>query len=149
MNGVPVWVVALMLALASTAPRAEIHKCRQGARLIYQEAPCPAGSQALPPPPSAPRPSAYAAEEARQRASNDIAAAEALRQRDHKEDEARRKQEDIEAKQAARKLERECAAARDRGDRGDRAKTGKKTGKLGQDSRIKDRRDAPPDCGTP
>lgn len=134
-----------LLVLASAAPRAEIHKCRQGERLIYQEAPCPAGSLALPPPLPVPRPSAYAVEEARQRASDDIAAAEALRLRELKDAEARQRLAAAEAREAARQRERACAAARDRGER---AQSKEKTEKRGQVSRKKDRRDEPPDCGT-
>ena len=48
--------VLLVLSLASSAAHAEIHKCRQGDRVIYQENPCPGGSLSLAPPERAARP---------------------------------------------------------------------------------------------
>lgn len=128
------------LALASTPVGAEIHKCRQGARLIYQEAPCPADSLSLPPPPIAPQPSAYAAEEARIRARDDIAAAAALKQRERKEAETRDRQAEAEARQWAN----DCDRLRDRIERA-QAKT--KPGKHPKTSLKKDRRAFQETCG--
>ena len=76
--------VLLVLSLASSAAHGEIHKCRQGERVIYQENPCPSGSQSLAAPAVQPQPSAFEVEEARVRAKNDLAAAEALRKREEK-----------------------------------------------------------------
>ena len=70
--------------LASPAAQAAVYKCRQGERVIYQELPCPATTQAMPTPEALPEPSAFEVERARQRAKTDIAAADALRQRDAK-----------------------------------------------------------------
>ena len=72
----------LALILVSATADAEIHKCRQGERMVYQELPCPAGSLSLAPPEVPPPPSAYEVEAARVRARNDIAEAEALRKRE-------------------------------------------------------------------
>lgn len=81
----------LALALASAAAHAEIHKCRQGERVIYQEQPCPGGSQPLAPPEAPPTPSAFSVEEARVRARKDLAEAEALRKREEKAAKAQEK----------------------------------------------------------
>ena len=90
-------ILSTAFALAIAPAHAEIHKCHQGERVIYQEAPCPEASQSLTPP-SPPAPlNAHEVEAARTRAGRDIAAAEALRKR-----------EDI----AARALEKKRAAAR-------------------------------------
>ena len=72
----------LILALASAPAGAEIYKCRQGERVVYQETPCPTGSLPLTPPEPAPAPNAFAVEQARLRAKNDIAQAKAIRQRE-------------------------------------------------------------------
>jgi len=74
----------LALALASSSAHAEIHKCRQGERIVYQSQPCPTGSQSLTLSEALPPPSAYTVEEARTRAKNDIAKAEALWKREEK-----------------------------------------------------------------
>lgn len=95
--------VLLALILVSEPVHSEIHKCRQGERVIYQEFPCPAGSLNLVPPDSPSLPSAYAVEEARNRAKNDVAAALALRKR---EDQAALAQEQIRA--TASKREADC-----------------------------------------
>jgi hypothetical protein len=139
--GVRSGVIGLaLLALANAPAGAEIHKCRQGARLIYQEAPCPADSQALPPPPIAPQPSAYAAEEARIRARDDIAAAAALKQRERKEAETRDKQAEAEA----RKQASDCDRMRDRIER---AAAKVKPGKQPKTALKKDRRAYQETCG--
>lgn len=110
---------ATALLLASAPVHAEIHKCRQGERVVYQEAPCPSGSQSLTPPAAVSQPSAFEVEAARARARKDIAAAEALRKREeleakalerkraaaHKQDvDCTRLLERIEAAQAKEKL---------------------------------------------
>ncbi len=141
MSARPGLITLGFLALASAAASADIHKCNQGGRLIYQQAPCPPGSQALPPPTLPPRPSAYAEEEARQRASHDIAAAEALRQRERKAAEESARQ----AAAAARKQARECDRLRDRIERADaRAKPGKR----GKTTLTKERRVYREECST-
>lgn len=139
--GVRSGVIALALLTLANAPAgAEIHKCRQGTRLIYQEAPCPADSLSLPQPPIAPPPSAYAAEEARIRARDDIAAAEALKQRERKEAEERDRRADAEA----RKRERDCDRLRDRIER---AEANTKPGKRPKTSLENDRRAFEEVCG--
>jgi hypothetical protein len=103
------YLVATTLLLASVPVHAEIHKCRQGERVVYQETPCPVGSQSLTPPAAPPTPSAFAVEEARARAKNDIAAADALRKREEKAAKA------LEKKRAeVRKQETDCARLLDR-----------------------------------
>jgi len=92
------------LLLVSAPVHAEIHKCRQGERVIYQSHPCPAGSQPLALPEALPAPSAYSVEEARSRAKNDIAEADALRKREGKSAATREKTRD-----AANKQEADCA----------------------------------------
>lgn len=135
-------IIALaLLALASAPVGAEIHKCRQGARLIYQEAPCPADSLTLPPPPIPPQPSAYAAEEARIRARDDIAAAAALKQRERKEAETR----EIRADAEARKRASDCGRLRDRIER---AEARIKPGKDRKTSLKMDRRTFQEACGS-
>ncbi len=94
----------IALLLASTPVHAEIHKCRQGERVIYQSSPCPVGSLSLTPPEAPPSPSAYAVEEARKRAKNDIAEAEALWKQEEKAAATREK-----ARAAASKQEADCA----------------------------------------
>ncbi len=89
---VPAYRSALfVLILVSATARAEVHKCRQGERVIYQSQPCPAGSLALDPPETLPEPGAYEVNEARTRARNDISAAEALRHREEKTAKTREK----------------------------------------------------------
>jgi len=97
-------IALLALTLASTPAHAEIHKCRQGDRVVYQELPCPTGSQPLAPPEAPPSPSAYDVEQARARAKNDIAEAEALRKRDEKTDKALER-----SRATIRKQETDCA----------------------------------------
>jgi hypothetical protein len=99
----------LALSLASTAAHAEIHKCRQGERVIYQETPCPTGSLSLTPPEALPRPSAFDVEEARVRAKNDLGAAEALRKREEKAAKAQAKN-----RADARTRESDCARLLDK-----------------------------------
>jgi len=99
----------LALTLASTTAHAEIHKCRQGDRVIYQEAPCPAGSLSLAPPEAPPSPSAFAVEQARVRAKNDIAEAETLRKREEKTAKAQEK-----SRAEAHKQETDCARLLDK-----------------------------------
>jgi hypothetical protein len=102
-------VAVLALTLASSAAHAEIHKCRQGDRVIYQEHPCPSGSLSLPPPEALPPPSAFAVEEARARAKNDLAAAETLRKREEKAARAREK-----SRSEARIRETDCTRLLDK-----------------------------------
>ncbi|MDP2833401.1 MAG: hypothetical protein Q8Q28_08965 [Pseudomonadota bacterium] len=99
----------LALALASGSAHAEIHKCSQGERIVYQSSPCPPGSQSLTLPEALPPPSAYTVEEARSRAKNDIAEAEALRKRDEKSAATREK-----ARAAASKQETDCTRLLDK-----------------------------------
>ncbi|MDD5389981.1 MAG: hypothetical protein PHD37_11580 [Gallionellaceae bacterium] len=121
----------LTLALASGLAQAEIYKCRQGERIAYQSQPCPAGSQPLTAPEPLPAPSAYAVEEARGRAKNDIAEAEALRKREEKSAATREK-----ARAAAGKQESDCAHLLDKINQAeaktDLSKTRKKTLKSDQ-----------------
>lgn len=97
-------ITLFALLLASTPAYAEIHKCRQGERVIYQSDPCPAGNLSLTPPVAPARPSAFAVEEARARAKNDIASAEALEKREAKAAQALEKQ-----RAEARRQETDCA----------------------------------------
>ncbi|MBU1665966.1 MAG: DUF4124 domain-containing protein [Gammaproteobacteria bacterium] len=97
------------LLLASAPAHAEIYKCRQGERVIYQSPPCPAGSQPLVLPEALPAPSAYAVEEARSRAKNDIAEADAIWKREDEAAKARKK-----ARAAASKQETNCARLLDK-----------------------------------
>lgn len=99
----------IALLLASAPAHAEIHKCLQGERVIYQSLPCPVGSWSLPPPEAPPAPSAYAVEEARGRAKNDIAAARALRKREEEAAATREK-----ARAAADKQESDCTRLLDK-----------------------------------
>lgn len=101
---VHVSLVALALLLASAPIHAEIFKCRQGERVVYQEIPCPAGSQSLAPPETPPPPSAFAVEQARTRARNDIAEAAAIRK--HEEQTARAQEK---RRAEVRKQETDCA----------------------------------------
>lgn len=140
MRACPGVFALLVLALTSPPLRADIHKCSLGDRLIYQEAPCPTGSRALPPPAPPPRPSAYAEEEARLRASQDIAAAEALRQRERKEAEAKAR----EAIALERKQARECERLRERIES---AETRAKPGQRGKATLNKARRTYREECG--
>ncbi len=94
----------LVLALTSGSAHAEIHKCRQGERIVYQSQPCPPGSQSLTLPDAPPPPSAYTVEEARSRAKNDIAEADALWKREEKAAEVREK-----ARATTGKQESDCA----------------------------------------
>ncbi len=135
-------VTLACLALNCPPLYADIHKCNQGGRLIYQAAPCPAGSRTLPPPELPPRPSAYAEEEARQRASRDIAAAEAIRQRERKEAGTKAR----EAIALARKQARACDRLRDRIDR---AEADAKPGRRETATLRKDRRAYREACGEP
>ena len=89
-------IMTTIFALASAPAHAEIHKCHQGERVIYQEAPCPEASVSLAPPLPPPPLNAHEVKAAHTRAGRDIAAAEALRRR-----------EEI----AARVLEKKRAAA--------------------------------------
>jgi len=97
------------LLLASAPVHAEIHKCRQGERIVYQSQPCPPGSQSLTPPAALPAPSAYAVEEARTRAKNDITEADALWKREEKAAEVREK-----ARATAHKQVTDCARLLDK-----------------------------------
>ena len=111
----------LALSLACTTAHAEIHKCRQGERVIYQENPCPSGSQSLAAPAVQPQPSAFAVEEARVRAKNDLDAAEALRKREEKAAKAEEK-----SRAETEKREADCARLLDRIERAEaKAKPGK------------------------
>lgn len=74
----------LALALASAPALGQINKCQIAGRVIYQEAPCPAGSTARAALEPTLQPSAYESEAARSRAQSDIEAAEAIRKRDDK-----------------------------------------------------------------
>ena len=113
----------LALSLASTAAQAEIHKCRQGDRVIYQENPCPSGSLPLAAPAVQPQPSAFEVEEARIRAKNDLDAAEALRKREEKTTKAQER-----SRAQAGKQEADCARLLDKIEQAEaKAKPGKKT----------------------
>lgn len=82
----------LMLCTALPADAAEVFKCRQGERFVYQSLPCPPDAQTLKivPPAAAPDPASVA--QARAQAKADIAAAAALRQREAAEEARRRAQ---------------------------------------------------------
>lgn len=97
------------LALASAPTQAKIYKCRQGERVIYQEVPCPAGSQPVAALDEAPQPSAYEAAQARARAKGEIGEAAAIRKRDEKAAAALEKK-----RVAARKQETDCTRLLDR-----------------------------------
>ena len=113
--------VLVALSLASSAAHAEIHKCRQGDRVIYQENPCPGGSQSLAAPAVQPPPSAFAVEEARVRAKNDLDAAEALRKREEKAAKAEER-----SRAQAGKQEADCARLLDKIEKAEaKAKPGK------------------------
>lgn len=129
-------IALLTLCLAGMPAHAEIHKCRQGERVIYQSQPCPAGSVSLKSPELPPQPSAFAAEEARARARHDITAAEALRARERKEAEARDRQAAAEAK----KLEEECERLRGALER-EETRTKVKPGKQPKTSEKQSRRE--------
>lgn len=103
------WLLLFAQILVTAPAQAEIHKCRQGERVTYQSNPCPTGSLALPPPARPAVPSAFAVEEARIRAKQDIGAADALRKRDAKAASAKTKQ-----RAEARKQEHVCTRLFDR-----------------------------------
>ncbi len=106
-------LVITLLALPCAPARADIHKCRQGERVVYQETPCPAGSLALSPPELLPPPSAFETEAARLRARDDKATVEVLRQEEQQQEvEAARRAE--QAQTEARKRLAECDKLQDR-----------------------------------
>lgn len=89
-------------------PAAEVYKCRQGERIVYQAIPCPPAAQAIEivPPPPEPDPASVA--QARAQAKADIAAAASLRRREAREAAQRRAREAAAERQAlacARRLE--------------------------------------------
>jgi hypothetical protein len=98
-----------VLAMASAPTQAEIFKCRQGERVIYQSSPCPADSQSGAIIEVPPQPSAYEVEQARQRAKGDINEATALRKRDEKADQVLDRK-----RAAAHKQEVDCARLLDK-----------------------------------
>jgi hypothetical protein len=127
------------LALASAPVHAEIHKCRQGERVVYQELACPAGSQSLAPPEALPPPSAYEVEQARTRAKTDIAEAAALRKRDEITIRAQEKK-----RAAARKQETDCSRLQDKIGK---AETKAELSKNQKNSLKSDQRKFRKDCG--
>lgn len=129
-------IALFTLCLAGMPAHAEIHKCRQGGRVIYQSLPCPAGSVSLKSLEIPPQPSAFATEEARVRARNDITAAEALRARERKDAEARDRQAAAETKS----LVKECGRLRRAIER-EEARTKAKPGKQPKASEKKTRRE--------
>lgn len=98
----------LLFAAVPALDAAEVYKCRQGERTIYQADPCPPEAQAqtrLPPPP-VPDPASVA--QARAQAEKEIAAAAALRRREAHEAAQHRAREAATERQAlacARRLE--------------------------------------------
>lgn len=104
-------VVTLAVALVSLAYPSlagDVHKCRQGERILYQSSPCPPGYERLPLAPPATAPDRASVAQARTRAKADIAAAESLRQREAREASERRAREaeaDKHALACARQLE--------------------------------------------
>jgi hypothetical protein len=103
------YLLTLFLALASGPAHADIHKCLEGDRVIYQSQPCPANSAKLPMREMAPVPSAYEVEEARLRAKGDIAAADSLRKQEEKRTLAREK-----TRATARKMDTDCTRLLDK-----------------------------------
>ncbi len=104
-------LVPVVACLAFTSPpgQAEVFKCRQGDRVIYQEMPCPAGSKAEATLAEQPRPSAYDAAQARERAKGEIKEAAALRKRDEKAAEAQQRR-----LATTRKLDIDCTRLLDK-----------------------------------
>lgn len=107
-RGHRITLFVLCLVAVPAHAHAEIHKCRLGERVIYQSSPCPVGSTSLTPPKAPPSPSAFAVEEARQRAKSDIAEAEAIWKQEEKAAAARAK-----ARATLHKQEAACARLRD------------------------------------
>lgn len=103
--------VPLAVALASLAWPAlagDVHKCRQGERILYQSSPCPPGYETLPVAPPATAPDMASVAQAQTRAKADVAAADSLRRREAREEAARRTREAEAEKHAlacARQLE--------------------------------------------
>lgn len=104
-------VLTLAVALASLACPAlagDVHKCRQGERILYQSSPCPPDFETLPVAPPATAPDRASVTQAQTRAKADIAAAESLRQREAREASQQRAREAEAEKHAlacARQLE--------------------------------------------
>lgn len=103
----------MALALSYSSAWAEIYKCRQGDRVVYQERPCPAGSLALTPPEVLPPPSAFETEAARLRARDDRASVETLYKEEEKREAEATRLAEL-ARVEARKLAAECAKLQDR-----------------------------------
>ncbi len=117
------WTLTLLALALPWAPAwADIHKCRQGERVVYQETPCPAGSLALTPPEVLPPPSAFETEAARLRARDDRAAVEVL----YQEEEKRAAQAARLAEQARAEAARQAAECDKLQDRIDKALDRKK-----------------------
>lgn len=98
----------LTLAAVSPAAAAEVYKCLQGGRILYQAEPCPPGSQAQARLPPAPEPDPASIAQARAEAKADLAAAAALRRREAQEEAQRRAHAAAAERQAlacARRLE--------------------------------------------
>lgn len=97
-----------LVSLACPSLAGDVHKCRQGERILYQSSPCPPGYERLPIDPPATAPDAAAVAQAQTRAKADIAAAERLRRREAREASERRAREAEAEKHAlacARQLE--------------------------------------------
>jgi hypothetical protein len=62
---------ALTCLLCASLARAETYKCRTGDRVVYQEAPCPAGAAILPMTEAGPDPDVWQVHEAQRRAKSD------------------------------------------------------------------------------
>ncbi len=98
----------LLFATVPSLDAAEVYKCRQGERIVYQADPCPpeAQSQSRLPPAPEPDPAAFA--QARAEAKADLAAAAALRRQEAQEEAQRRAHAAAAERQAiacARRLE--------------------------------------------
>ena len=103
----------IVLALPYSSAWAEIYKCRQGDRVVYQERPCPAGSLALTPPEVLPPPSAFETEAARLRARDDRASVETLYKEEEKQEAEAARRAEL-ARVEVRKLAAECEKLQDR-----------------------------------
>ena len=98
----------LLFAAVQAIDAAEVYKCRQGERTVYQTDPCPSEAQTQSRLPPAPEPDPASVAQARAQAETDIAAAAALRRREAREAAQRRAREAVAERQAlacARRLE--------------------------------------------
>lgn len=98
----------LLFAAVPSLDAAEVYKCNQGGRIVYQADPCPPEAKAQSRLPPAPEPDPAAAAQARAEAKADLAAAAALRRQEAQEEAQRRAQAAAAERQAlacARRLE--------------------------------------------